>query len=93
MYNKLYIYIILQGTSVVLHISISTRSLIIEFDTVFETAMENPSSSETQPPKYDLITVLSIDGGGIRGIIPGVILDYLESQLQVKYTEANMNPN
>ncbi|KOM45036.1 hypothetical protein LR48_Vigan06g034200 [Vigna angularis] len=44
--------------------------------------MENPSSSETQPPKYDLITVLSIDGGGIRGIIPGVILDYLESQLQ-----------
>ncbi|KAJ9562251.1 hypothetical protein OSB04_007411 [Centaurea solstitialis] len=29
-----------------------------------------------------LITVLSIDGGGIRGIIPGVILEYLESQLQ-----------
>ncbi|GJV59847.1 patatin-like protein 2 [Tanacetum coccineum] len=28
------------------------------------------------------ITVLSIDGGGIRGIIPGVILLYLESQLQ-----------
>ncbi|XP_024978164.1 patatin-like protein 1 [Cynara cardunculus var. scolymus] len=30
----------------------------------------------------NLITVLSIDGGGIRGIIPGVILEYLESQLQ-----------
>lgn len=29
-----------------------------------------------------LVTVLSIDGGGIRGIIPGVILEYLESQLQ-----------
>ncbi|KAJ9562252.1 hypothetical protein OSB04_007412 [Centaurea solstitialis] len=28
------------------------------------------------------ITILSIDGGGIRGIIPGVILEYLESQLQ-----------
>ncbi|KAM0032218.1 putative patatin-like phospholipase domain, Acyl transferase/acyl hydrolase/lysophospholipase [Helianthus debilis subsp. tardiflorus] len=26
--------------------------------------------------------ILSIDGGGIRGIIPGVILHYLESQLQ-----------
>ncbi|CAI8588846.1 unnamed protein product [Vicia faba] len=30
----------------------------------------------------NLITVLSIDGGGVRGIIPGVILAYLESQLQ-----------
>ncbi|CAL5187910.1 unnamed protein product [Lathyrus oleraceus] len=30
----------------------------------------------------NFITVLSIDGGGVRGIIPGVILAYLESQLQ-----------
>ncbi|KAK9269841.1 hypothetical protein L1049_025414 [Liquidambar formosana] len=30
----------------------------------------------------NLITILSIDGGGIRGIIPGTILAYLESQLQ-----------
>ncbi|KAJ7947415.1 Patatin [Quillaja saponaria] len=29
-----------------------------------------------------LITVLSIDGGGIRGIIPSVILAFLESKLQ-----------
>ncbi|KAL5563406.1 hypothetical protein UlMin_033153 [Ulmus minor] len=28
------------------------------------------------------ITILSIDGGGVRGIIPGVMLDYLESELQ-----------
>uniref|UniRef100_A0A6N2M784 Patatin n=1 Tax=Salix viminalis TaxID=40686 RepID=A0A6N2M784_SALVM len=28
------------------------------------------------------ITVLSIDGGGIRGIIPGTILAFLESELQ-----------
>ncbi|XP_057497236.1 patatin-like protein 2 [Actinidia eriantha] len=29
-----------------------------------------------------MLTVLSIDGGGIRGIIPGTILDFLESKLQ-----------
>lgn len=35
------------------------------------------------PSAGNLITILSIDGGGVRGIIPGVILSYLESQLQV----------
>ncbi|XP_040369835.1 patatin-like protein 3 isoform X3 [Rosa chinensis] len=41
------------------------------------------TSLQVQPPRYgNLITVLSIDGGGIRGIIPGVLLTYLESQLQ-----------
>lgn len=30
-----------------------------------------------------LITILSIDGGGIRGIIPAKILEFLESELQV----------
>ncbi|MCK9617925.1 MAG: patatin-like phospholipase family protein [Lentimicrobiaceae bacterium] len=30
------------------------------------------------------ITILSIDGGGIRGILPGVILAYLEQKLQEK---------
>ncbi|KAI4356301.1 hypothetical protein L6164_000333 [Bauhinia variegata] len=29
-----------------------------------------------------LITVLSIDGGGIRGVIPGTILAYIEAKLQ-----------
>ncbi|KAL6993707.1 hypothetical protein U1Q18_011820 [Sarracenia purpurea var. burkii] len=29
-----------------------------------------------------MVTVLSIDGGGIRGIIPGTLLAYLESKLQ-----------
>ncbi|PKI57350.1 hypothetical protein CRG98_022195 [Punica granatum] len=44
-----------------------------------------PSSSSThlQPPTYgNLITVLSIDGGGIRGVIPATILSFLESELQ-----------
>ncbi|XP_062157618.1 patatin-like protein 2 isoform X1 [Alnus glutinosa] len=36
-----------------------------------------------QPPTYgNFITVLSIDGGGIRGLIPGTILSFLESELQ-----------
>ncbi|KAI3684755.1 hypothetical protein L6452_33981 [Arctium lappa] len=39
--------------------------------------------SPLQPPTYgNLITVLSIDGGGVRGIIPSVILEFLESELQ-----------
>ncbi|KAJ4964435.1 hypothetical protein NE237_024374 [Protea cynaroides] len=39
--------------------------------------------SNLQPPRYgNLITILSIDGGGIRGIIPGIVLGFLESQLQ-----------
>ncbi|KAL0446729.1 UNVERIFIED_CONTAM: Patatin-like protein 2 [Sesamum latifolium] len=48
--------------------------------------MERSSSSFSQPDHplhHDrYITVLSIDGGGIKGIIPAVILDFLESQLQ-----------
>lgn len=39
--------------------------------------------NQIQPPTYgNLITILSIDGGGIRGIIPATILSFLESQLQ-----------
>eukprot|EP00262_Sarcandra_glabra_P016542 TRINITY_DN5434_c0_g1_i1.p1 TRINITY_DN5434_c0_g1~~TRINITY_DN5434_c0_g1_i1.p1 ORF type:complete len:461 (+),score=67.09 TRINITY_DN5434_c0_g1_i1:68-1450(+) len=51
----------------------------------FESFMEvrNSITNNLQPPTYgNLITVLSIDGGGIRGIIPGVILSFLEAQLQ-----------
>ncbi|XP_041001116.1 patatin-like protein 3 [Juglans microcarpa x Juglans regia] len=32
--------------------------------------------------KGKMVTVLSIDGGGIRGIIPGILLAFLESKLQ-----------
>ncbi|XP_061962535.1 patatin-like protein 2 [Populus nigra] len=39
--------------------------------------------SPLQPPTFgNQITILSIDGGGIRGIIPGTILAFLESELQ-----------
>ncbi|KAH0933312.1 hypothetical protein HID58_010429 [Brassica napus] len=44
--------------------------------------MESPKSP-LQPPTYgNLVTILSIDGGGIRGIIPATILAFLESELQ-----------
>jgi hypothetical protein len=40
----------------------------------------------TSPPPSmgQLITVLTIDGGGIRGLIPSTILACLESKLQVR---------
>ncbi|CAA7035827.1 unnamed protein product [Microthlaspi erraticum] len=47
--------------------------------------MENNSSSckTNKPPSCgSLVTILSLDGGGVRGIITGVILDFLEKQLQ-----------
>ncbi|KAA8546299.1 hypothetical protein F0562_002962 [Nyssa sinensis] len=46
--------------------------------------MESPLL-QIQPPFFGkLITILSIDGGGIRGIIPATVLAFLESQLQAK---------
>jgi uncharacterized protein len=39
--------------------------------------------------KSKKVTILSIDGGGIRGIIPGVILQCLEEKLQKK-TKTNL---
>uniref|UniRef100_A0A0E0AWL1 Patatin n=1 Tax=Oryza glumipatula TaxID=40148 RepID=A0A0E0AWL1_9ORYZ len=37
----------------------------------------------SSPPSYgSIVTVLSIDGGGVRGIIPGTILASLEEKLQ-----------
>ncbi|KAJ8628722.1 hypothetical protein MRB53_022045 [Persea americana] len=47
--------------------------------------MESTQSTpnQIQPPTFgNRITILSIDGGGIRGIIPAVILNFLESELQ-----------
>ncbi|XP_073262665.1 patatin-2-Kuras 1-like [Populus alba] len=41
------------------------------------------SECAIQPdPNEGVITILSIDGGGVRGIIPSEVLGYLESILQ-----------
>ncbi|RWV86467.1 hypothetical protein GW17_00051629 [Ensete ventricosum] len=45
---------------------------------------KSKSIGQIQAPTYgNLITILSIDGGGIKGIIPATILAFLESELQV----------
>eukprot|EP00258_Populus_trichocarpa_P028360 XP_024444379.1 patatin-like protein 2 [Populus trichocarpa] len=44
--------------------------------------MQTPRSPLQRTAHGNQITVLSIDGGGIRGIIPGTILAFLESELQ-----------
>ncbi|CAN6587786.1 unnamed protein product [Malus baccata var. baccata] len=44
--------------------------------------MERSGSVERPPVLGKMIRVLSIDGGGIRGLIPATILAFLESELQ-----------
>ncbi|KAK9054340.1 hypothetical protein SSX86_025418 [Deinandra increscens subsp. villosa] len=46
------------------------------------TSKESPRLPLQRPTYGDLITILSIDGGGVRGIIPSVILNFLETELQ-----------
>ncbi|KAK3004126.1 hypothetical protein RJ639_020117 [Escallonia herrerae] len=46
-------------------------------------AFKERRNSASQVPAFgNVVSVLSIDGGGIRGIIPGVILAFLESEIQ-----------
>ena len=45
--------------------------------------MEEKKSIRKPSTYGKLITILSIDGGGIRGIIPGTILSFPEAELQV----------
>ncbi|XAR52773.1 Galactolipase [Bertholletia excelsa] len=45
-------------------------------------SIKEQSAQERQDSKRRLITILSIDGGGIRGVIPATILRELEQELQ-----------
>jgi patatin-like phospholipase/acyl hydrolase len=36
------------------------------------------------------IRILSIDGGGIRGILPGIVLTQIEQKLQEKTGDSNL---
>ncbi|KAI3867264.1 hypothetical protein MKW98_001698 [Papaver atlanticum] len=44
--------------------------------------VEGSASYSDRLPPSKLITILCIDGGGVRGIIPSTILEFLEAQLQ-----------
>uniref|UniRef100_A0A3N7FEV3 PNPLA domain-containing protein n=1 Tax=Populus trichocarpa TaxID=3694 RepID=A0A3N7FEV3_POPTR len=44
--------------------------------------MGNGSSSGSGPDDQGFETILSIDGGGVRGIVPSVVLTALEAKLQ-----------
>ncbi|KAI9100723.1 hypothetical protein K1719_024085 [Acacia pycnantha] len=59
---------------------------------VFIVANNQVNTEGTATTEYgDLVTILSIDGGGIRGIIPAVILQYLEAELQKKDENARIS--
>lgn len=43
-----------------------------------------PDTPKSPPSEGNIVTILSIDGGGVRGLIPAAILAFLESKLQVR---------
>jgi patatin-like phospholipase/acyl hydrolase len=45
---------------------------------------ENFKAAQPEGSTGNRLTILSIDGGGVRGIIPAVQLTELEKKLQVK---------
>ncbi|WVZ16798.1 hypothetical protein V8G54_009780 [Vigna mungo] len=49
-------------------------------------------STQRLPPSENgnIITVLSIDGGGIKGILPATVLDYLDKALKAKDPNADL---
>ena len=75
---------IIQGCrhylSIYISLSISLPSLFIPS---LHSLMEEKKSIRKPSTYGKLITILSIDGGGIRGIIPGTILSFPEAELQV----------
>uniref|UniRef100_A0A251SYE6 Putative acyl transferase/acyl hydrolase/lysophospholipase n=1 Tax=Helianthus annuus TaxID=4232 RepID=A0A251SYE6_HELAN len=47
--------------------------------------MQRTNSTIQSPAFVNFITVLSIDGGGVRGLIPITILEFLEEELHVEH--------
>lgn len=54
------------------------------FVLVFASQVIGGFNTKLPPPAYgSTITILNIDGGGIKGILPTVVLEHLEKALQV----------
>lgn len=62
---------------------INHHRLLLILTFLLVSLMASPSASAAGT-KGKMATILSIDGGGIRGIIPGTALAFLESKLQVQ---------
>nr|VDC73677.1 unnamed protein product [Brassica rapa] len=64
----------------------STPILDMVSDSGHRSSIMHSSCKKNKPPsRGSLVTILSLDGGGVRGIMVGVILAYLEEQLQFNY--------
>nr|VDD47809.1 unnamed protein product [Brassica oleracea] len=64
----------------------STPILDMVSDSGHRSSIMDSSCKKNKPPsRGSLVTILSLDGGGVRGIMVGVILAYLEEQLQFNY--------
>ncbi|KAL9303583.1 hypothetical protein ACSQ67_020846 [Phaseolus vulgaris] len=66
--------------------------LVLFFVLVFGGQLIGGLSAQKLPPSEygNMITILTIDGGGIKGIIPATVLDYLDKALKVKDPNAEL---
>lgn len=74
-------------SSYIFHLSLCSVHLIsnCNWNTyVHSCTYRSMASRDAAPATGRRVTVLTIDGGGIRGLIPGTILAFLESKLQVR---------
>ncbi|KAK4797919.1 hypothetical protein SAY86_030245 [Trapa natans] len=75
--------VFMQASAHMVDLHISAVSQALHSEKNYLRIQRSSSRMPLQPPTYgNLITVLSVDGGGIRGIIPATILTFLESELQ-----------
>ncbi|XP_014515838.1 patatin-2-Kuras 1 [Vigna radiata var. radiata] len=65
---------------------------LVFFVLIFAGQLIGGFSAQRQHPSNNgkLITILSIDGGGIKAIIPATILDYLDKALKAKDPKADL---
>ncbi|KAK1422020.1 hypothetical protein QVD17_24858 [Tagetes erecta] len=57
-------------------------SLVIAIVAIRPLIADHASGQPTNVGEANFVTILSIDGGGVRGIVPGALLAFLESKLQ-----------